>query len=117
MAHQLAMIEFSCKNAVALAAFWSEMLGIPVDEGATEAYAQLTPTEPLPKVLFVQREPGGNTESLVLALLATDLEAEVNAAVQAGARSHGIQHQDRFIWATLSDPEGNRFTLNLPPPQ
>lgn len=117
MAHPLGMIEFSCRDARTLAAFWSRLLGVPVDDGASTEYAQLRPPEPLPKWLFVQREPAGDAGSLLLALTSHDIEHDVDAAVAVGATSHGIQNQDGFVWATLTDPEGNRFTFNAPPPR
>lgn len=117
MVHSLGMIEFSCRDARTLAGFWSHLLGVPVDDGASTGYAQLTPAEPLPKWLFVQREPAGVPGSLLLALTSYDIEGDVEAAVAAGATSHGIQNQDGFVWATLTDPEGNYFTFNAPPPR
>lgn len=117
MAHALGMIEFSCRDARTLAAFWSQLLGVPVDDGASMQYAQITPEEPLPKWLFVQRELAGAPGSLLLALTSHDIEGDVDAAVAAGATSHGIQNQDGFVWATLTDLEGNCFTFNAPPPR
>ncbi|HIW91168.1 MAG TPA: hypothetical protein H9870_05870 [Candidatus Corynebacterium avicola] len=63
MPHSLGMIEFSCHDAETLARFWSHLLGLPVDDGASPEYAPLTPEEPLPKWLFVRRDPVGDTGS------------------------------------------------------
>lgn len=115
MPHSFGMLEYSCRDARRLAEFWSSILGLAVDEGASEDYAQLTPPEPLPKWLFVKREPAGGAKSLIVAITSADLDESVRRAVKAGATDRGRHEKDGLAWAELSDPEGNSFTFNLPP--
>lgn len=117
MPHEFGMLEYSCRNAKALAEFWSTILGLPVDEGASEDYAQLSPPSPLPKWLFVRREPHGNAKSVIVAISSDNLDQSVKLAIEAGATERGRRDEDGFKWAELSDPEGNDFTFNLPPPK
>jgi hypothetical protein len=47
---------FDCRDAAALAAFWSGVLQRPVDDGATAAYATIGFDEPGPTWMFVHSD-------------------------------------------------------------
>jgi predicted enzyme related to lactoylglutathione lyase len=53
--------------------------------------------------------PGKNR--LHLDLSATDLDAEVDRLVEAGATLVGHRGDESFRWVTLADPHGNEFCV------
>lgn len=114
--NEFSMLEFMCADALVVGRFWSQMLEVPLDEGATSDYAQLSPTEPRAKWLFVRSEPNGNSDRMLVALTSDDLDADADRAVGLGAINEGRRAEDGFEWVDLRDPEGNRFTFNAPPP-
>lgn len=110
------MLEFMCADAGVVGAFWSKVLDIPLDEGATSDYAQLSPPEPQAKWLFVKSEPSGSSDRMLVALTSDDLDGDAEHAVRLGATHEGRHERDGFEWVDLRDPEGNRFTFNAPRP-
>lgn len=111
------MLEFMCADALRLGRFWSELLEIPLDEGANQQYAQFTPPGPQPKWLFIQSEHRAGADRFVIALSSYDLTGDAARAVSLGATHATRHHQDGFEWVDLEDPEGNHFTFNAPPPE
>lgn len=111
------MLQFRCGDALSVGRFWSELLEIELDEGATSDYAQFSPPDPQAKWLFVRSEPSDDSDRLVIALTSDDLDADAQRAVALGARDEGRKETDGFKWVEMRDPEGNRFTFNAPPPR
>jgi Glyoxalase-like domain len=94
----------------------SEVLEIPLDDGATSDYAQLSPPEPRAKWLFVRSDPHRGSERMLIALTSRDLDTDATRAVSLGATNEGRHEENGFEWVDMRDPEGNRFTFNAPPP-
>ncbi|CAN5167758.1 VOC family protein [soil metagenome] len=106
---------FKCRDPKALAAWYAEYLGVPVEAGHT--YASLTSvaagettvwsTFPADTKYF-----GSGSQSLMINYRVKDLDAMLAQLRAAGAvveddiQDHGY---GRFGWAV--DPEGNRFEL------
>lgn len=111
---QLAAITFDCHDAAALAGFWSALLGVPLDADADEHYASIGREHPTggPAIFFLKvpdKTPGKNVVHLDLA--AKDWTAQIDRAVDLGAKRLGDFDEAGFVWTTLADPEGNLFDI------
>jgi len=118
MTVSVAAVTFDCANAAALAGFWSEAIGVPLDKGemgASEFFASIGMTEPgeaVPAMMFIQVPEGKTVKNRVhLDMKAQDRAAEVDRLVSLGATV--IQDNDEYNvrWTTLADPEGNEFCV------
>ena len=115
MSISLYEVTWDCANAKDQAHFWSTVLDKPVMEGASEGFAAIGLQDPpapartgcssrFPK----ERRPRTrSTPDLII----SDLEAEVNRLVGAGAVKKGAFEENGARWVTLVDPEGNEFDL------
>lgn len=106
-------VTFDCDNAARLAEFWSGLLGVPVDGGASEGFASVgRQAGARPALLFMQvadRNTGKNTPHLDLH--APDWKAHVERAIRGGATKVAEYAEFGTEWATLTDPEGNVFDI------
>jgi hypothetical protein len=110
-----AHIVFDCADAAQLAAFWSQLLDRPVDEGASQFFATVggqgpEPMSPAYMFLQVPEERAGKNR-LHVDLVGPDLPAQVQRAVALGASHVGDFDEYGTVWATLADPEGNLFDI------
>ena len=105
-------ITFDAADPVALATFWSQVLDRPVDEGASDGFAQLVPNRRTAGMMFIKVPEGKTAKNRVhLDLAATDCEAEVQRLVALGA-TRGAEHDEQGIrWTVLADVEGNEFCV------
>ncbi|WP_109506918.1 VOC family protein [Nocardioides speluncae] len=111
---KLAAVTFDCDDAAALAGFWSDLLGVPVDSGANAEMASIGQEHSTkgPAIFFLQvpdKTPGKNAVHLDLA--AKDWTAQIDRAVDLGAKRMGDFDEAGFVWTTLADPEGNLFDI------
>ncbi len=105
-------ITFDCGDAAALARFWAEVLGRPVDEGASEFFARLPAAEDEPMLMFIQVPEGKAAKNrLHLDIDSNDLAADIDRLVGLGAVLDYERDQWGVHWATLTDPEGNEFCI------
>ena len=108
-------VAFDCENAAGLARFWSQVLGAPVDPGASAEFASIGLAEGAagrPGLMFNKVPEGKAAKNRVhLDLLATALDEEVDRALAAGAGKLGDFDDGGTRWVTLADPEGNEFDL------
>ena len=106
---KLTHLTFDCADAAALAAFWSAVLGLPTDDGASLQYALL---KGAPSWMFLQvPEPKAAKNRMHPDLATDDLPAEAERLKGLGA-SHLADHEEEGTrWATLADPEGNEFDV------
>lgn len=105
----LSAITFDCNDAATLAAFWSDALGRPVDDGASSDYATL-PGSPAWAFIAVP-EPKTAKNRVHPDLSVTDLAATVERLVALGATKVGDFDEAGETWTTLTDPEGNEFDV------
>ncbi|MFE7798281.1 VOC family protein [Nocardia sp. NPDC057440] len=109
----LGHITFDCHDAAALAAFWSELLGKPVDPEANAQFATVGRGSGLsPVLMFIQvpdKTPGKNV--IHLDLHAADWREQIDRAIDLGAKHIGDFDEFGAKWATLADPEGNLFDI------
>jgi catechol 2,3-dioxygenase-like lactoylglutathione lyase family enzyme len=110
----ISAVSFDTADAAALAAFWAEVLGRPVNPGATAGYAAIDAADPAdgPKLTF-HKVPEATTvkNRLRLALRTEQLEAESLRLIELGAESLGDYEKPSLRWTTFADPDGNEFDL------
>jgi predicted enzyme related to lactoylglutathione lyase len=114
MSLKLANITFDCADPIALAAFWSEVIGLPVDDGGNEFFATLgSPSAPgSPAWLFIQVPEGKTAKNRMhLDLYADDRHAEAARLVGLGASQVGEHDEFGHQWIVMNDPEGNEFCV------
>ncbi len=114
---RLQVVALDCADPDALAAFYSAVLGAPVEhENAEDDWVQLAPTGGTP--LAFQRVadyrppewPGAeHPQQLHLDLEVDDLDAGEAAVVALGARKHDVQPGETF--RVFLDPAGHPFCL------
>ncbi len=110
-------VTVDCRDASALAAFWSAALGRPVDDGGHEYFASIGMgfRSRQPAWLFLQvPEPKSAKNRLHVDFSTTDRAAEVERLVALGACTHGEHDEWGVQWTVLSDPEGNEFCVGGP---
>jgi hypothetical protein len=105
MSLTIATVVVDSADPLALARFWSDLLGAPVADGASSDWAAVAATPPVGFARVADRTPGKN--ALHLDLTAADLPAEVDRAIGLGAK----RIADYDGWTTLADPEGNVFDI------
>ena len=109
MTPTLTAITFDCRDSGKLAAFWSELLALPVDDVAIPGYATI-PGSPSWAFIEVPEEKSAKNRVHV-DLGVTDLEAGIAHAEAVGATRHGDFDEAGFRWTTFTDPEGNEFDI------
>ena len=114
MTTTISAISIDTADALALAAFWAEVLGRPVNPGATADYAAIDATDPAggPKLTFHKiPETAAVKNRLRLALRTDRFETESLRLVELGAKSLGDYEKPTLRWTTFADPDGNDFDL------
>jgi predicted enzyme related to lactoylglutathione lyase len=110
-------ITIDCTDPVALAGFWSQILGTEVDTQMDGGrFVFLKGNDSLPVVCF-QRVPESKAgkSRIHLDLSVADLAAATRRVVELGGTwPDGVERQlEGFTWRTVTDPEGNEFDLAL----
>ncbi|HWG26001.1 VOC family protein [Actinospica sp.] len=110
----ISAVSIDTADAAALAAFWAEALGRPVNPGGTANYAAIDAADPAdgPKLTF-HKVPDSTTVNnrLRLALRTDRFEAESQRLVELGAKPLGDYEKPALRWTTFADPDGNHFDL------
>ena len=114
---KLGWILTDCHDPERLAAFWSLVLGVEVEDrfGSPPQYVNLAPERPDgPRVCF-QRVPEAKVTKnrLHLDLAVQDVDAAaLRIEALGGRRLPGDDyHEDGYSWRIMADPEGNEFCL------
>ena len=111
-------LSIDCSDAAALASFWAEVLGRPVDPGADAARAAIDATDPAsgPRLSFQKvPEPKTVKNRLHLDLRTDRFEAENDRLTGLGATAIRSFERPTIRWTTFADPEGNEFDLIAAP--
>jgi predicted enzyme related to lactoylglutathione lyase len=107
-------LSIDCADPVALATFWSGVLGRPVNPGANAERSAIDATDPAsgPRLGF-QRVPEPKTvkNRLHLDLRTDEYEAESKRLTDLGATPIREIEKPTARWTTFADPEGNEFDL------
>lgn len=109
---------FDANDTLALAGFWSEALGLPIDEGASEFFASIGLSSESPtngRWMFIQVPEGKTAKNRMHVdfVARGDLDEEVERLVGLGA-TRGEKHHmeaESLTWVCLTDPEGNEFDV------
>jgi predicted enzyme related to lactoylglutathione lyase len=108
-------ISFDCEDVLKVAAFWSAVLGRPVDEAASEAYASIGGADGTRReaAWYFQKVPESKQAKnrVHLDLVNPDPSA-VDELVRLGATI--VQNHAELPghpWTVLLDPEGNEFCI------
>jgi hypothetical protein len=113
----LGQVVVDCLDAEKLATFWSQLLELPVVDGANQFWASIAAPadQSVPSLMFLQVEdptPGKNKWHLDL--FADDPAAQIERAIGLGATRMGDFDEYETVWTTLADPEGNLFDIAAP---
>jgi hypothetical protein len=114
MTLSLAHVTFDCHDAVALADFWSQAIGRPIDDGAEPFFASIGyPPQPHRQAwLFLPvAEDKTAKNRMHLDLTTDDRGVEVARLVGLGATVVGEHDEYGHQWTVLNDPEGNEFCV------
>ena len=113
MSIAFAQFVIDCQDPAALAGFWSGVLGVPVDPGASPYFATVgrAGERPLrPAWMFIKvSEPRIGKNRVHADLVATDWAAEVERVVGLGATRVAEFDEYGTRWVTLTDPGGQRL--------
>jgi predicted enzyme related to lactoylglutathione lyase len=105
-------ISIDTADAAKQAGFWSDLLGVGVDAGATPQSASIAASDDSPQLLFHQVPEGKTVKNrLHLDLLSNAFEAELARILELGATRVNEIRRPGAHWVTLADPEGNEFDL------
>ena len=107
-------LSIDCADPVAVAGFWSEVLGRPVNPGANAEKTAIDATDPAsgPRLAFHKvPEPKTVKNRLHLDLRTDRFEAESERLAGLGATPIRSFERPQIRWTTFADPEGNEFDL------
>ncbi len=105
---------FDASDAARLAAFWSAVLGRPVNDGATAQHAAIDATAPElgPRLAFYQvPEDKAAKNRFHPDLITTNYDGEVDRLRALGATVVGEVSAETARWTTFADLDGNEFDL------
>ncbi|MBC9711906.1 VOC family protein [Streptomyces sp. TRM66268-LWL] len=108
-------VAIDCADAYALARFWSEVTGQPVDAEAAPGDHEVQVTLPQGPALYFNQVPEPKTVKNRIHLClrpSSSREPEIDRLLQLGATWVGDHREpDGSGWAVLADPEGNEFCV------
>ena len=116
-AYSLGQVVVDCFDAEKLATFWSQLLDLPLADGASQFWAHIpAPADKsLPALMFLQvPDPSPHKNRWHLDLFTPDPAAQIERALGLGATRHGDYDEHDTVWTTLADPEGNLFDVAAP---
>lgn len=95
-----------------LATWWAEQTGASIVQNHGGFFIVVAGGS-LPLLMAFQKVPDPTTDKnrLHIDFTATDLDAEVDRLVAAGATLVGRRGEADFHWVTLADPHGNEFCV------
>jgi predicted enzyme related to lactoylglutathione lyase len=117
---RLGWVQVDCTDPVALATFWSNVLGAEIDRpfGDPPHYLGLVPARPGHPVLSFQRVTEVKTAKnrLHLDIAVDDVDAATARIEGLGGGRLPIEDFSEygFHWRVMVDPEGNEFCLIFP---
>jgi predicted enzyme related to lactoylglutathione lyase len=107
-----------CADPLRLAAFWSQVLGMEIDEGQLgdpPHYVGLIPSTPGGPVITFNRvpEPKSVKNRLHFDIEVNEVESATARVLELGGHRAPTDDFDEygFRWRVMSDPEGNEFCL------
>ncbi len=114
MAARIGNIAMDCNDVLKLAAFWSAVLGRPLDYGSSELFASIGGADAQrrePAWYFNKvPEPRQAKNRVHIDLVNSDAHA-IDEMVRLGATVIGEHHIPGHGWSVMQDPEGNEFCV------
>lgn len=114
MAARTGNITVDCDDVLKLAAFWSEVLGRPLDKGSSEFFASIggADGERREPAWYFNKVPEAKlTKNRVHIDLVDPDPGAVDKLVKLGATRIGEHEIPGQRWTVLQDPEGNEFCM------
>ena len=109
MTISIGMVTIDSTDPAPLAAWWAERLGVEVLTDSDGWFYILDGTPRVAVQKVDDPTPGKNRIHLDFAC--TDLGADRDALLAAGATLVGERGDDSFRWITFADPQGNEFCI------
>lgn len=113
----LGNLTFDCEDPQALSAFWSGVLGIPVDDGGSEFFASIGIGNAAiaPNWMFLKVPEGKTAKNrLHLDFESDDLPRDKDRLQSLGAVHVADKDEWGHQWSIMNDIEGNEFCLSGP---
>jgi len=114
MATRLGNVTFDCDDVLKLAAFWSAVLGRPLDQGSSEVFASIGGTDGErrePAWYFARVTEPKLAKNRVHVDLVNPDPGAIDELVRLGATVIGQRQLPGHPWTVLQDPEGNEFCI------
>lgn len=118
----IGMVSMMSPDPRRLAAFWSELMGLPIAEGASDDLVMLDfdhEMSPITWILERSDDVAAGTAPVALDIGSQD-EATwrevADHAEELGAQRVTEHEQEGVRWIEMRDPEGNRFRVFAPRP-
>ena len=112
----LIAVTIDCNDVAAMAAFWTELLGLEVRH-ADDQFAFLSYAPDRKVTLWLQHVPEPRTEKnrLHLDFAVPDLPAAERRVVELGGTLGEMHEWEGNVWRVCADPEGNLFDVMAAP--
>ena len=107
-------VTIDCEDTLAVARFWSAVLGRSIDSGASEFFVSIGREDGEgPGMLFIRVPESKTVKNRVHLDLDSggDREAQIAHLVGLGAVRVADRDEWGHSWTVLNDPEGNEFCL------
>ncbi len=117
MSVKIANITFDCDDPQRTAAFWADVIGEEIDEGASPYFVSIGVgrSEMNPNWFFIKvPEAKQNKNRLHLDLESSDLAADLERLVGLGATHVADKAEFGHTWSVMNDVEGNEFCISAP---
>lgn len=116
MAARIGNISFDCDDVQKMAAFWSAVLGRPIDKGSKDVVASIGGADgerQEPALYFNKVPESKRAKNRVHLDLVNPDPAAVDELVRLGATVTGTYElpEGRHCWTAMQDPEGNEFCI------
>ncbi|MEV0645048.1 VOC family protein [Phytomonospora sp. NPDC050363] len=115
MALTVQNIAFDCEDAFTIATFWSEVLGLPLDDDDNPGDPVASVNRPGGPTFYFERVPEQKTVKNrvhVCLQAGTDRDAECERVLGLGASVVADRREDDGSgWVVFADPEGNEFCV------
>jgi len=115
MPARIGNITFDCDDVLKVAAFWSAVLGRPIDKGSSKGFASIggsDGTRQEPALYFNKARESKQAKSRFHVDLVNPDPSAIDELVRLGATVVGnLKAMPGHPWTVLQDPEGNEFCI------
>ena len=114
MAARIGNVAFDCGDVLAMAAFWSAVLGRPIDPESSAEFATIGGDDEQraePALYFNKVPETKRAKNRVHLDLADPEPAAVDRMVALGATAVANHRFGNHRWTVMQDPEGNEFCV------